>query len=113
MNKVELIDIKPYEAPRHFNMTALKLHDRESNGDPKYWMGMSHFLPSGGAEYGKVPMELVYFVLEGEMTVKGKDADGTEKKFVLRRWDSIHIMPGDEREVINETNSPATMLVIM
>ena len=108
MKKVELKDVKPYVAPKHFNMTALKLHDKENSGDPKYWMGMSHFLPGGGAEFGKVPMELVYFVLEGEITVKNEN-----ESFVLKQWDSIHIMPGDEREVINETNKPATMLVIM
>ena len=108
MKKIELKDVKHYVAPKHFNMTALKLHDKESSGDPKYWMGMSHFLPAGGAEYVEVPMEMVYFVLEGEITVKSKT-----ECFVLKKWDSLHIMPGDEREVINETNKPATMLVIM
>ncbi|WP_371379422.1 cupin domain-containing protein [Sporomusa aerivorans] len=108
MKKIELKDVKPYTAPKHFDMVGLKLHERESVGDPKYWMGMSHFLPGGGAEWAEVPMELVYFVLAGEITVKTKT-----EKYVLKKWDSIHIMPGDGRAVINETNLPATMLVIM
>ena len=108
MEKVELKDVKPYVTSRHFDMISLKLHDKESSGDAKFWMGMSHFLPSGGAKYGEVPMELVYFVLEGEITVKTKN-----ESFVLKKWDSIHIMPGDERKVINETNKPAIMLVII
>ncbi len=108
MKKIELKNVTPYAAPKHFNMVGLKLHEKESAGESKYWLGMSHFLPGGGAEYAEVPMELVYFVLEGEITVKTKS-----DKFVLRKWDSIHILPGDGREVINETNLPATMLVIM
>jgi glyoxylate utilization-related uncharacterized protein len=107
MKKITVSDLKPYFPPKHFNMTTLKVHERESSGEPKYWMGMSHFLPAGGAEFAEAPVELVYFVLDGEVTVKSKD-----EKFVLKKWESIHIMPGEGREVINETNIPATMLVI-
>ncbi|MCM8711241.1 cupin domain-containing protein [Clostridium sp. SYSU_GA19001] len=108
MKKVSIEDLKAYNPPKHFEMRALKVHEKEAGPEPKYWMGMSHFLPGGGAEYGVVPMELVYFVLDGEITVKTKD-----ETFKLKKWESIHIMPGESREVINETNLPATMLVIM
>jgi quercetin dioxygenase-like cupin family protein len=108
MKKVTVAELKTYEAKGHFNMTALKLHEKEVEGKPNYWMGMSHFLPGGGAEMVQVPMNLVYFVLDGEITVKSPD-----ETIVLKKWDSIHIYPGDKREVINETNLPATMLVIM
>ncbi|WP_258359130.1 cupin domain-containing protein [Moorella sulfitireducens (nom. illeg.)] len=108
MKKIELKDVKPYEAPRHFKMVSLKLHGKEESGAQKFWMGMSHFLPGGGAEYDSAPVERVYFVLEGEMTVISESG-----KMVLKEWDSVYIGPGEKRELINETNKPATMLVII
>jgi hypothetical protein len=55
MKKIELKDVKPYQALRHFNMTALRLHGKEESGAEKFWMGLSHFLPGGGAEYDESP----------------------------------------------------------
>lgn len=108
MKKVELKDVKPYQAARHFNMTALKLHGKEETGAEKFWMGLSHFLPCGGAEYDKSPVEKIYFVLKGEVTIKTKD-----KIILLKEWDSIHIGPNEGREIINESNKPASMLVVI
>jgi quercetin dioxygenase-like cupin family protein len=108
MKKVELKDVKPYQAPKHFNMTALRLHGKEETGAKKFWMGMSHFLPGGGAEYDASPTEKIYFVLDGEVTVKSEDAE-----IVLRAWDSIYIGPNEGRSLINATNRPASMLVVI
>ncbi|MFA5537156.1 MAG: cupin domain-containing protein [Bacillota bacterium] len=108
MKKVEVKDVKPYQAPKHFNMTALRLQGKEETGASKFWMGLSHFLPGGGAELDASPTEKVYFVLEGEVTVKGQGVT-----HVLRAWDSIFIGPGEEREIINNTNQPASMLVVI
>jgi quercetin dioxygenase-like cupin family protein len=47
-------------------------------------------------------------VLDGEITVKSKT-----EEFVLRKWDSIFIGPNEPREVINKTNMPASMLVVI
>jgi hypothetical protein len=47
MKKVELKNVKPYDPPKHFNLTALKLHDKESTGASNF-IGLSHFLPGGG-----------------------------------------------------------------
>ncbi len=108
MKKVEVKDVKPYQAPKHFNMVALKLHGKEETGAQKFWMGLSHFLPAGGAEYDASPVEKIYFVLEGEVTVTTKT-----EKVVLQAWDSIFIAANEGREIINETNKPASMLVVM
>lgn len=108
MKKVTLDQVKPYEAAKHFNMTALRLHGKEETGSQKFWVGLSHFLPGGGAEYAVSPMEKVYFVLEGEVTVK------TDKEeVVLGPWDSVYIAPDEGREILNKTNKPASMLVII
>lgn len=109
MKKIELKDVKPYSAPKHFNMTALRLHGREESGSQKFWMGMSHFLPQGGAEYDESPTEKVYFVLDGEVTV----VDKNKARIVLKKWDSIHIGANEGRSIVNESNQPATMLVVI
>lgn len=110
MKKRTLEDVKPYVAPKHFDMVALKLHGVEESGATKFWMGMSHFLPGGGAEYAyeDSPTEKIYFVLEGEITVKSKT-----ETFVLKKNDSIFIGPNEGREMINETNEVATVLVVI
>ena len=108
MKKVELKSVSAYNAPLHFDMKAMKLHGTEETGTKKFWMGMSHFLPGGGAEwaYENSPTEKVYFVLEGEIVVKSKN-----EEFVLRKGDSIFIEPYEGREMINNTNEVATVLV--
>ena len=108
MKKVELKDVKPYDAAKHFKMTALRLHGKEETGAQKFWMGLSHFLPEGGAEYDASPTEKIYFVLEGEVTVQTKT-----EEIVLRQWDSIYIGPDEGRSIINNTNKPASMLVVI
>jgi glyoxylate utilization-related uncharacterized protein len=110
MKKTELKDVKTYEAPGHFGMTAMRLHGKEESGAQKFWMGMSHFLPGGGAEwaYEDNPLEKIYFVLEGEVTVKTKTDE-----YVLRKYDSLFIGPNEGRELINKTNLPASMLVVV
>jgi len=108
MKKIQLEQVKPYEAAKHFNMTALRLSGKEETGAEKFWVGLSHFLPGGGAEFASSPTEKYYFVLDGEITVK------TEKEeIVLGPWDSVYIAPNEGREIINKTNKPASMLVIV
>lgn len=108
MQKVEIKDVKPYQAPGHFGMVALRLHGKEETGAQKFWMGLSHFLPGGGAKYDQSPVEKIYFVLDGEITVIGKS-----ERMILKAWDSVRIGPGEGREIINETNKPASMLVVV
>jgi quercetin dioxygenase-like cupin family protein len=108
MKKVEIKDVKPYQAPGHFAMTAMRLHGKDETGATKFWMGLSHFLPGGGAEMGATPTEKIYFVLEGEVTVVTP-----KEEITLKKSDSIFIGPGEERAIINKTNLPASMLVVI
>ena len=110
MKKITVEEVNAYEAPGHHAMTAMRLIGKEETGTTKYWMGLSHFLPGGGAEwaYEDNPFEKVYFVLEGEVTVKSKT-----EEFVLRKYDALYIGPNEGREIINNTNMPASMLVVM
>ncbi|MBT8342277.1 MAG: cupin domain-containing protein [Desulfatitalea sp.] len=110
MKKVEIKDLKGYAAPGHFGMTAMRIHGTEETGATKFWMGLSHFLPGGGAEwaYEDSPLEKVYHVLDGEITVKSKT-----ETFVLRKGDTLYLEPNEGREVVNAANMPASMLVII
>jgi glyoxylate utilization-related uncharacterized protein len=110
MKKVELKDVSPYLAPKHFDMRSMKLHGTEETGSKQFWMGMSYFLPGGGADYAyeDSPTEKIYFVIDGEITVKSDN-----ETFVLKKNDSIFIGPNEGREMINETNKVATVLVVI
>jgi len=101
-------DAKPYEAPNHFGMRALRLQGFEEGGPEGFWTGLSHFLPGGGAGPDGSPLEKVYVVLAGRVTVRAE-----RQEAVLGPMDSCCIGPDAVREVKNEGNDVATMLVVM
>jgi mannose-6-phosphate isomerase-like protein (cupin superfamily) len=101
-------DAKPYEAPNHRNYTSLRLFGGDAGGPQQFLMGLSHFLPGGGAGPDASPTEKVYVVLSGELTVI---AGGQET--VLKANDSCYIGPNETREIINRGNDVVTMLVAM
>ena len=105
MKKVKLDDAKPYDAPGHFKMVALRLQHKETTGVENFWVGLSHFLPNGGAEMSASNFEKD--VLSGIMTVTTEDG----QTFTLEPMDSLYIPPGEKR-YLNKTNKPASMLVI-
>jgi mannose-6-phosphate isomerase-like protein (cupin superfamily) len=110
MKKVSLSQVKPYVAVKHFNMTAMRLQGKEETGIQKFWVGLSYFLPGGGAEwaYEDNPNEKVYVVLDGEITVKNK-----EEEVPLKPMDSIYLGPNEGRSILNKTNKPVTMMVVI
>jgi glyoxylate utilization-related uncharacterized protein len=110
MKKVSLSQVKPYAAAKHFNMTALRLQGKEETGIQRFWMGLSYFLPDGGAEwaYEDSPTEKVYLVLDGEITVKTKTEEVT-----LGPMDSLYLAPNEGREIINKSNKTVSMLVVV
>ena len=76
-------DAKEYVAPNHRACSTLRLFGAEAGGSKGLIVGVSHFLPGGGAGPDASPPEKVYYVLEGELTVivGGKET-------VLRKNDS-------------------------
>lgn len=96
-----------YDPAGHYDMRATRLHNPDDVGG-SITLGLSHFLPGGGAEMGKAPVELLYFVLEGEMTVTTDDG----VVHVLHAGDSIHFAPEQGRESKNTGCVTAQMLVI-
>lgn len=100
-------DAKPYDAKKHFGMSAMRLQGQGVTTLEDYWVGFSTFLPGGGAETSAAPTGKVYVVLEGEITVVTGNGET-----VLRKFDSCFIPPNTERSIINATNHVVQMLVI-
>lgn len=108
MEVTRLSDAQPYEAPKHFDMRGLRLQGHDASGAESFWVGLSHFLPGGGAEHDATPIEKVYVVVSGEVTVVTDDGETT-----LGPLDSCRLAPGEARSIVNNTNLPASMLVAM
>jgi mannose-6-phosphate isomerase-like protein (cupin superfamily) len=85
-------EARPYIAPKHFDMRSLRLQGFDASASKFAWLGLSHFLPGGGAEMDASPLEKLYVVLSGEITVELGDG---------------------ARAVRNNGNAVATMLVAM
>lgn len=107
MRKVSVNDGVAYEAPGHFGMKAIRLQSKEESNCKDFTLGMSLFLPGGGTEYVKPPVELIYFILEGEMVVESET-----ETVVIGKYDSIHFDRFEGKSITNKTNLPAMMLVI-
>ena len=72
------------------------------------WVGLSHFLPDGGAGSSDSPLEKIYVCTEGAITIVTDTGEET-----LQPMDSCYLKGGERREIINRTTRPAAMLVIM
>jgi len=101
-------DAKPYDAVNHRGVVGLRLQGFEPGGPKNHWVGLSHYLPGGGAGPDSTPFEKVYVVIQGEICII---VDGEET--VLHRFDSCTIPPNEVREIVNRSNDPCTMLVAL
>jgi quercetin dioxygenase-like cupin family protein len=72
-------------------------------------VGLSHFLPNGGAEMSAAPVERAYYVMSGKIKVTGKKGED----YVVSAGDVIYIGPGEEREMKVMGTEPSTILVIV
>ena len=97
-----------YVAAAHHGVATLRLQGHEAGPTERFWVGLSYYLPGGGADETPTGEETVYVVLDGELAVQ---ADGREE--VLGPHDSVHLPQGTTRRVDNRSASPATLLVII
>jgi quercetin dioxygenase-like cupin family protein len=102
----KLSEAKEYVAPNHRACSTLRLFGAEAGGSKGLIVGVSHFLPGGGAGPDGSPPEKVYFVLAGELTVI---VDG--KETVLKKNDSCVIGSNEKREIVNRGNEVCTIFV--
>jgi quercetin dioxygenase-like cupin family protein len=106
MIKRSFSEAKEYVAPNHRKCTTLRLFGAEMGDSKNLVVGVSHFLPGGGAGPDASPPEKVYFVMDGELTVI---ADG--KETMLKRGDFCYIGSNENREIVNRSNQVCTILV--
>lgn len=99
---------KTYYPPKHPGAVAYRLQGMDVSPVQDFWVGLSHFLPGGGAELDSTPTEKVYVVLSGEVTV---EAGG--QRVTLKPYDSCMIGKNEARTVVNESSMPASMLVVI
>ena len=97
-----------YEAPGHVRCMPTRQHDPVEVDGGKMIMGVTYFLPGGGCEYGANPLESIYYILEGEMTLKTE----TEET-VLHVGDSFHCCGGTKKSVTNTGSDICRMLVAL
>lgn len=102
-------EAKTYTAPKHFDMKGFRLQGWDVSESENFWVGLSQFLPGGGAEMDSSPLEKVYIVLSGEMTI----ILASGKETILGPKDSCFLAPNEARSIINRSNDTAYMYVVM
>jgi len=101
-------DAPGHVGPAHHGVATLRLQGHEAGPTERFWVGLSYYLPGGGADENPTGEETVYVVLDGELVVQ---ADGREE--VIGTHDSVHLPQGTRRRVDNRSARPATLLVII
>ena len=105
---VEGSTVYTYVAKGHNECVPTRLHDPEDVNNGKMTMGITYFVPGGGNDYGFNAKESIYYILEGEMTLKTEDCET-----VLHKGDSFHCCPGCPKAVTNTGTTVAQMLVCL
>ncbi len=98
-----------YEAPGHYNMQATRLHNPADVNDGRMIMGLSHFLPGGGCEFGGNPLESIYYIVSGEMDIETEDGAAA----TLHAGDSFHCGPFTKKGIKNNGAETCQMLVCL
>ena len=102
-----------YNAPGHNECVPTRLHDIGGAGPNdveggKMIMGITYFVPGGGTDFGANPLESIYYILTGEMTLKTD-----EEETVLHAGDSFRCVGGVAKSVVNSGTEVCQMLVCL
>ena len=110
---VEGSTIYSYTAAGHNDCIPTRLFDIDGKGandieNGKMIMGITYFIPGGGTDFANNPMESIYYILSGEMTLKTEDCET-----VLHAGDSFHCCGGVNKSVLNTGTEVTKMLVCL
>jgi len=105
---VEGSTIYTYTAAGHNDCVCTRLHDAADVDGGKVIQGLTYFIPGGGTDFANNPMESLYYILEGEMTLKTDDGET-----VLHAGDSFHCCGGCNKSVTNTGTEVCKMLVCL
>ena len=75
---VEGSTVYAYTAPGHNECVPTRLHDPADVDGGKLIMGITYFVPGGGCDFGANPLESIYYILKGEMTLKTETEETEE-----------------------------------
>jgi quercetin dioxygenase-like cupin family protein len=109
MEVVKFDDAPFYSAPDHESVIARRLQGGEASSADFVLVGHSTFPPGGGVPMDAAAIGKIYIVTDGVLCFD--QLDGTRHS--LARGDSIHVLPGEARAVVNDTAEPAAMIVIV
>ena len=112
MHVTRFDDARPYEAPNHDGMHTLRLQGKEAGPSTQMWMGMSQLLPGGHTTLDGSPIEKLYLVLEGRLTVVS-ELDGRQEEQELGPYDSCRFAPGEKRQLLNRSPRPVLVALVM
>jgi len=98
---------KFYNAPGHVGVASKNLHAPDEVEGGAVALNCSSFEPGGKLDRTAPPPEMIYYILEGEMTLITDE--GTE---TLGTGDSVHFHPGEARALENRTDKPVRMLIV-
>ena len=106
--------IYAYTAAGHNECVPTRLHDKEGGGPNdieggRMIMGITYFVPGGNTDLANNPMESIYYILTGEMTLKVEDEPPT----VLHAGDSFRCAGGVNKCVTNTGTEVCQMLVCL
>ena len=108
MQVTRIEDAPATDPPKHYDCRALRLQGFDVSPTTNFWVGMTHVLPAGGCERDATPLEKVYVVVNGELTIVTDEGET-----VLRQYDSCYLAPDEARAIENRTNLPASMIVVL
>lgn len=97
-----------YNAAGHTECVPTRLHDPTDVDEGKMIQGLTYFVPGGGCEYRANSMESIYYILEGQMTLRTEDGET-----VLSAGDSFHCCGGTYKSVTNQGTTVTKMLVTL
>ena len=110
---VEGSTVYAYSAAGHYECVPTHLHDVDGGGandieGGKIIMGITYFVPGGSTDFAANPLESIYYILTGEMTLKTEDGET-----VLHAGDSFHCVGGVAKSVTNTGTEVCQMLVVL
>jgi len=109
MKVTRLSEAVPYNAPKHSpTVHTMHLQHKKLGCDAPFWVGCSYYLPGAAADWDASPLDKVYVVLDGELTIAFDDGE-----VQLGPLDSIYIGPNESRQIRNDTKQVTTMLVVL
>ena len=108
MNVTRFASAPEYFPPRHDGMRCVRLQGHEAGATDTVWIGVSQIEPGGGTSFDASAVEKLYVVLEGTVTLV---SEGGEVE--LAQYDSCRLAPGEPRRLVNGTDRPASILLVM